>query len=202
MASYSSSKIMTAEAAVLYAPLATALPDETTVAWNTFAGWTGWTMMGYTTQPAAINYTYDVFEVDVQQSLAPVRRRKTNERVQITTALAQLEGANLALVYSGTLTSTGAGAGQKAWDRIQFGGDPALDEYMVALEGWLEDTNGDKQPVRYFLYVATITQNGDWVFDKNNVAALPIQIAALGDSSKAAGVNLAEIHVVTAPASS
>lgn len=200
MATYSSTKIMTAEAALLYAPLDTALPDETTVAWNTFGSWTGWTMMGYTTQPAAINYTYDVFEVDVQQSLAPVRRRKTNERVQISSALAQLEGAILAVIYSGTNTTTAAGASQKGWDRVQFGGDPALDEYMFALEGWLEDTAGTKQPVRYFVYRATITQNGDISFDKNNVAAVPIQVAGLSDSSKATGVNLAEIHIVTAPA--
>ncbi len=202
MASYSSTKIMTAEAALLFAPLNTALPDETSVAWNTFGSWTGWTMMGYTTQPASISYTYDVFEVDVQQSLAPVKRRKTNERIQITSALAQLEGALLAVVYSGTNTTTAAGASQKGWDRVQFGGDPALDEYMFALEGWLEDSVGTKQPVRYFLYKATITQNGDLTFDKNNVAALPIQVAALGDPAKSAGVNLAEIHIVTAPATS
>jgi len=202
MASYSSTKIMTAEAALLYAPLGTSLPDETSVAWNTFGSWTGWTLMGYTTQPSNISYTYDQFEVDVQQSLAPVKRRKTTERTTITTALAQLEGSLLALVLSGTNTTTAAGASQKGWDRVVYGGDPALNEYMFALEGWLEDSGGDKQPVRYFLYKATITQNGEMVFDKNNVAALPIQIAALNDTTKSVGQQMGEVHIVYDPATS
>jgi hypothetical protein len=202
MASYSSDSVLVAEAAVLYAPLNTALPDETTVAWNTFAGWTGWTMLGYTTQASTFSYSYDVFEVDVQQSLAPIKRRKTSETATISTALAQFEGEILALVLSGTNTNTAAGASQKGWSRVVTGGDPALDEYMFALEGWREDSGGNKQPVRIFVYRGTITVNGDIPFDKNAVTSVPVTINALADAGKSVGAQLMEIHIVTAPASS
>lgn len=202
MTTYTSDSVLVAEAAVLYAPLATALPDETSVAWNTFAGWTGWTMLGYTTVATEFSYSYDVFEVDVQQSLAPIKRRKISEVGSISTSLAQFEGALLALVLSGTNTTVAAGASQKAWDRVVFGGDPALDEYMFAIEGWREDSAGTKQPVRIFGYRGTITANGGIPFDKNAVTAIPIAINLLADSSKAVGAQLGEIHVITAPASS
>lgn len=202
MASYTSDSVLVAEAAVLYAPMATALPDETSVAWNTFGSWTGWTMLGYTTQASTFSYSYDVFEVDVQQSLAPIKRRKTGEAVAISTALAQFEGALLALALSGTNATVAAGAGQKGWDRVIMGGDPALDEYMFALEGWREDAAGAKQPVRVFMHRGTITVNGEIPFDKNAVTAIPITINGLADSTKAVGAQLLEIHVVTAAATS
>ncbi len=199
MASYTSDSVLVAEAAILYAPTGTSLPDETSVAWNTFGSWTGWTMLGYTTQPTTLTYNYDLFQVDVQQSLAPIKQRKTNESVVIGSALAQFEGALLALVLGGSNSDTAAGVGQKAFSRVVAGGDPAMTERMFAIEGWRE-VSGVKQPVRVFIYRGTISANGDIPFDKNAVTAIPITITGLGDSTKSAGQNLLEIQIVTAAA--
>lgn len=202
MASYTSDSVLVAEAAILYAPTGTALPDETSVAWNTFGSWTGWAMLGYTSAPTTFTYNYETFSVDVQQSLAPIKQRKTSESVVIASSLAQFEGPLIALALSGTNASTAAGASQKAFDRITTGGDPALTERMFAIEGWRQDSVGTKQPVRVFVYRGTITANGGIPFDKNAVTAIPISITGLGDSTKAIGANLLEIHIVTAPATS
>lgn len=201
MASYTSDSVLVAEAAILYAPTGTTLPDETSVAWNTFGSWTGWTMLGYTTAPTTFNYSYGTFQVDVQQSLAPIKQRKTNEAVAIGTSLAQFEGALVALVLGGTNSDTAAGASQKAFSRVVTGGDPSLTERMFAIEGWRE-VAGVKQPVRIFVYRGTITASGDIPFDKNAVTAIPITINALGDTTKAVGQNLLEIQIVTAAATS
>jgi hypothetical protein len=200
MASYTSDSVLVAEAAILYAPTGTALPDETSVAWNTFGSWTGWTMLGYTTQPTTFTYAYDTLQVDVQQSLAPIKQRKINESVVLASALAQFEGALLALVLSGTNVTTAAGAGQKGFDRVTTGGDPALTERMFAIEGWRQDSAGTKQPVRCFIYRGTITANGAVPFNKSAVTEIPITITGLGDSTKAIGANLLEWQIVTAPA--
>lgn len=199
MASYSSDSVLVAEGAVLTAPTGTTIPSISTVAWNTFGSWTGWTMLGYTTEPTQLTYSYDLFEGDVQQSLAPIIQRKTNERTVITSALAQFEGALLALVLSGTNTITAAGSGVKPNERIVTGGDPALTERMFAIEGWRQ-VAGVKQPVRVFVYRATITANGAIPFDKNAITAIPFTVNALGDPSKAIGQNLMEIHIATGAA--
>jgi hypothetical protein len=201
MASYTSSSVLVAEAAVLYAPTGTGLPDETDVAWNTFGSWTGWTMLGYTTTATTLNYSYETFEVDVQQSLAPILQRKINERANISGSLAQFEGAILAVLLQGTNTTTAAGASQKGWDRVVTGGDPSLTERMFALEGW-KLVAGVRQPVRVFLYRGTITMNGDVPWDKAAVTALPFQITGLGDTTKSVGSNLMEMHIINAAATS
>jgi hypothetical protein len=202
MASYSSSSVLVAEAAVLTAPLGTALPDETSVAWNTFGSWTGWTMLGYTNQPTAINYSYDLFQVDVQQSLSPIKSRKTNERVTFKTSLAQFEGALLAIALQGSNSDTAAGASQKAFSEVVMGGDPAMTERMFALEGWREDSAGTKQPVRVFAYRTIVSADGDIVWDKAAVTGIPITATGMADTTKSIGQQLLKIHVITAPASS
>lgn len=199
MASYSSDSVLVAEAAILYAPTGTSLPSISTVAWNTFGSWTGFTMLGYTTEPTRLSYTYETFSVDVQQSLAPIKQSKTSESVVISSALAQFEGALLALVLGGTNVDTAAGSGVKPNQRVTTGGDSALVDRIFAIEGY-RLVSGVKQPVRVFVYRATITASGDIPFDKAAVTAVPITITGLGDSTKAAGANLLEIQIATGAA--
>jgi len=203
MPAFNSDDVLISYANVLYSPTGTALPDETSVVWNSNSGaytaWTGWTLLGYTASPTAFNYTYETVEATVQQVTAPVRRGKVSESLVISTSLAQFDSDILALVLDGTATPTSAGASQKAYDKVVAGGETELNEYQFGFEGYRVDDYGTKQPVRLFVYRATLTQNGDSTFDKAGQTVIPIQITALGDSSKASGANLVEIHIVTGP---
>jgi len=185
---------------VLYAPLATSLPDETTVAFNTYASWTGWTLLGYTTTPTTFSYSYETFDVEVQQSASPIKSSKTNENLTIGFALAQFEGAILALVMDGSSNNTAASAGQKAFTEVKAGGDTELNNYMFAIEGYRTDTAGTKQPVRIFIHKGSLTMNGDIAFDKAGVTQIPCQVTALADSTKVIGEQLITVHIVTGPA--
>lgn len=200
---YSSASVIVSPVDVLYAPMGTALPDETTVAWRTFTGWhANWVHLGYTMTPTSMNYTYDVTEVSVEQVTSPIKRSKTNERVTFNLELAQFEGANLALILDGTNTPTAAGAGQKAFSRVVAGGSTTLNEYMFAIEGVRPDSAGTDQPFRIFVYRATIRANGDIQFAKANGTALPVIVEGLTDTTKTVGQQLLEVQIVTAPASS
>lgn len=202
MASYQSDSVLVAEAAVLFAPANTALPSIQTVPWNTFGSWTGWTMLGYTSAPTSLNYAYDLFQVDVQQSLAPIKSRKTSETVTIKSTLAQFEGPLLALALQGTNTTTAPGVGVKGLDDVVSGGDPSLTERMFALEGWRENAaGGGKMPVRVFVYRSVISADGDIVWDKAALTGIPITVTAMGDPTKSQGANLLKIQVVTNPGS-
>ena len=201
---FSTSDILVTAANILYAPKGTALPDETTVAVNDFDSWPeGWVHLGYTASPARTNYTYDVFELGVEQSTSPAIQRKTNERAVTDIALSQFNGVNLALLTDGTATDTAAGASQKEYTKVVTGGSPNLKEYMFALEGYRPaDSDGSAQPVRIFFYRGTIRMNGSIEFAKGAGTSLPAQITALTDSTKAVGAQLMEAHIVQNPASS
>lgn len=200
---FATSDILVSAANILVAPKGTALPDETTVAWNDFDSWpAGWDHLGYTASPARTTYTYDVFELPVEQSTSPAIQRKTNERAVTDVALSQFNGSNLALLTDGTATDTAAGSSQKAFTKVVTGGSPNLKEYMFALEGYRPDANGTPQPVRLFFYRGTIRVNGSIEFAKAAGTNLPAQITALTDSTRAVGQQLMETHIVTGPATS
>jgi hypothetical protein len=194
--------VLISEARVLYSPVGTAKPDETTVAYDAYGSWTGWTELGYTLEPLTVAYGYDTAGVDVQQSTLPIKRRKISETMTITTTLGQLSGDNLALVLNGTNTDTAAGASQKAFSSVAFGGDTNLPEWQFAFEGYRPDSAGTKQPVRLFVHKANIAAAGDIPFDKANASGIPIEVMALEDSTQSAGERLGVMHIVTAPASS
>lgn len=201
MPNFSSDDVLVSEANVLFAPLSTAIPDETTIAYGAYP-WAGWTLLGYTSAPATFSYGYDVFSADVQQLTTPIKQRKTTETLTIGTTLAQFDGDILALVLSGTNVVTPAGAGQKGFSRVTAGGDTNLAEWMFGIEGYRIDVAGNKQPVRVIVYKATITASGDIPFDKAAITGIPITITALGDPTKAVGASLVEVISVLAPATS
>lgn len=202
MANFSADDVLIGEANWLVAPLGTTLPDDTSVDWNDFASWpAGWLHLGYTTAPTTMNYSYDEAAVDVQQSTAPIKRRKTSETLTLGTTLAQFNGDVLELVLQATATDTPAGVGQKAVTTIKGGGSTNLPEYMVGVETYRIDGSGNAQPVRVFLYKATIAASGDIPFDKSNAAGIPVTATGLADPNRTVGQQVFEIQIVTGPAS-
>ena len=200
---FNAADVLVTAANILYSPKGTALPDETSVDWNDITSWPdGWVHVGYTSAPARVTYTYDVFELEVEQSTSPIAQRKRNERAVTDFSMSQFNGDNLALLLDGTATDVAAGASQKGWTKVVTGGSPNLQEYQFALEGYRPDANGDEQPVRVFFYRAGIRINGSIEFAKANGTALPGQITALLDSTKTVGEQLMEVHIITAPARS
>lgn len=200
---FNSDDVFAGAANILYAPLDTALPDETTVEANDFANWpSGWVHLGYTSEGPSFTYSYETFEVEAQQATAPLRRKKTTETATITASLLQFSAEHLALITGGTVTTTAAGAGQKGYKSVSGGGEVELDEYMFAIESTRPDDDGDLQPFRFFLWKGTITANGDINFAKNAATAIPVTIAGLTDSDKAVGSQLYTAHFVLADATS
>lgn len=205
MPTFNSDDVLVTPANVLYAPVGTALPDESTVEYNADSGaytsWTGWTLLGFTTSPSTFTYGYETFDVEVQQSAAPIKSSKTNETLTLGFTLAQFDPDILALVLDGTANDTAAGPGQKAFSEVTAGGDTQLSEYAFALEAYrTEPGTGVKQPVRVFLHRGILTVNGDISFDKGGVTQIPCQVTGLADSSKAVGSQLVTIQVVTGAA--
>ena len=194
---YSSADILLTAGDILIAPLATALPSNTTVAYGAYASWVNWKHLGYTSVPLRITASSDLIELFVEQSTSPLKQKKDNERYVIDFSLSQFSDENLAILMAGTVTSTIAGPAQKALDKIAFGGSPNLVEYMLAIEGFRSDINNVSQPVRIFFYRGTIRLGGAVEFNKAGATVLPGQFTAQADSSKAKGIQIGEVQIIT-----
>jgi len=198
MPTFNSDDVLVTPANVLYAPVGTALPDESTVEYNSYGDWSGFTLLGYTTSPTSFTYGYETFDVEVQQSAAPIKSSKTNETLTLSFTLAQFDPDILALVLDGTANDTAAGPGQKAFSQVDAGGDTQLSEYMFAIEAYrTEPGTGIKQPVRIFVYRGSLSVNGDISFDKGGVTQVPCQVTALADSTKPVGSQLVSVQIIT-----
>lgn len=195
------SDILLSPATIWNAPVGEALPDETSVAYG--AAWGGnWEQFSLTKTPVTLNRDVSTFDVFVEQTTVPLRRAITEEKITVETQLAEFMGDALALVMGGTNTVTAAGASQAGYEKVVAGGEWTLPERAWGIEGKYIDADGDEFPVRLFLYRATVKLGGELSFQKGDYVGIPIQIEALGDTSKAIGAQLIEIHRVTAAATS
>lgn len=191
--------IIVSPASIWYAPVGTAVPDETTVAAG--ASWgANWTNLGYTLEPVRVALEAETFDLTVEQLTIPVRTIRTAVNISFSTTLAELTGANLALVMDGTKTTTAAGAGQKGYDEITVdAGKADVSLYAFGIEGVRVGNTNARLPVRLFIPRGSITTSGELTFAKGAGVGVPVVIKALADVSAGTGLL---IHNVTAPASS
>jgi hypothetical protein len=187
---------------VYYAPLATANPDETSVAYG--GTWTSWTSLGDFLEGSGVTLSIDeeFTKVYTEQATAPVTAVRTKREPMLRMTLAEHSAANLALVLDGTNTPTAAGASQKAFNSIPFGSNSNIDFYKWGIEGFRKDATGVDQPVRYFFHKGYLRLAGDINLSKSDPTGIPIEITILADRSQSAGSELGLLEIVTAPATS
>lgn len=184
------------------APLDTANPDESTVAYG--ASWGGsWVDMADLLEgnPVVLSITEDFTKVYTEQSTAPKNAVRTRREVMIKCTLAEHSVTNMALVLQGTAATTAAaGGGQKGYSEIPFGTESEVDFYKWGIEAFRKDSNDTKQPVRWFLHKGYIRLAGDINYAKQNPTGIPVEITILGDGDQAAGEELGILQIVTAAA--
>lgn len=192
------SDIVVSKARVYYAAVGASVPADTVAVDGSWGA--SWTEVGYTATPLTINYSYDELDVDIQQSLAPVLRRKTSEALALETTLAELTLDGLQLGTGGTVTDTAAGAGQPGKEELTVGGVATLTERMWGIEGSYIDEDAATFPVRVFVWKGTAIVNGTLEFGKAVQTGIPLQIKALADMSKTDGQRLFKVSKILEPA--
>lgn len=195
------SDILISPATVWYAPVGEPLPDETSISFG--EDWGGnWESLGYTLQPLSLMYTREIFSLFVEQITPPVKRKKVQEDYAIETVLAEFTGANIGLLFDGTVTSTNAGASQVAFTQVKAGGKSTLDDYAWGFEGVYQDDANNEHPVRIFFAKGNATLNGNLTFAKNAGVGIPLRVDMLPDTTQPVGQQYITVQIVTAPASS
>lgn len=192
------SDIIISPAKVYYAPTGTAVPADSVAADTAWGG--AWVYVGFTKTPLSMKYEYEKFEIEVEQSFAPVDRIKKSETLTLETVLAELNLTNLNLVVDGTVTATAAGAGQVGKEELDAGGVSTLTKRAWGFEGKYVDEDGATFPIRLFIWKGTASMNGDLEFGKDDYAGISLQIEALADRTKSLGQQLFKMQKVLEPA--
>lgn len=200
MGAPSAGNILKSGAAMWYAPVGEARPDETSVAAG--AAWGGnWARVGFTKAPLAFKFSQDIWLGQTEEMLGPVAARKIGQSLEMETMLSELTGEYLNLVTGGnsTLTTTAAGAGQVGFEQMPLANDSGIDVLAIGFEGSLWDANNVELPFRVFLDNAIFILNGDLEFSKRNddYTGVPIRAIALTPTTAA---TMFTWQRVTAPA--
>lgn len=178
--------------------LTEALPADTVAAGAVWGG--GWYRLGLTTAPCTFAYEYDTVDADVQESLTPVDRAKTAERLNIETTLGQINANIHTLSWGGTVTNTAAGAGQPGKEVLRIGGNARLTRRKVGIEGEYVDEDGATFPIRLLVYIATFALGGTLEFGKAAYMGTTCRISALADMARVKGERLFEYTRILEPA--
>lgn len=193
--------ILIAPGKLYYAAVATANPDETTVAYG--AAWGGgWTSLGDFIEGSGLVLAIEeeMTKVYTEQSTSPKNAVRTRREVMVRGTLAEHSVTNMALILQGTADTTAAGPAQKGYSNITFGTESDVDFYKFGIEGLRKDSSDGNQPVRWFLHKGYIRLSGDINYAKQNPTGIPIEITILGDGTQNAGEELGILQIVTAPA--
>lgn len=192
--------IITTPCKILYSAVGATLPADTVAAGGAWPA--GWTTLGYTLEPLSVDFTREMVEADIQESLTVIKRGAKKENLALETVLAEINLAELALVWSGTMSQTAAGAGQPAKDELIAGDDVSVTERQWGFEGTYVSAAGNAHPIRLIIWKAVCEFGAKLEFGKANPTGTPLRIDANPDMGKAAGQRLLKLIKITAPASS
>lgn len=194
------SNILKSGAIAYIAPESTAFPDETTIAAGVSWG-ASWARLGFTKEPLKLAYEAEHHDIEVEEFLGAVGRKKIGEKAMIETVLSELIADYLKYATDGTVTTTAAGAAQKAFSELLIGNDSEKTVYTLGFEGVRYNATGVALPQRFGFYRCTLTLNGELQFSRrdDDHTGVPLQAQALANTSTG---RMIWTNFVTAPATS
>lgn len=194
--------IVAGPATLWWAPEGEAFPAESIAAGTDWGG--NWTKVGFTKEPLTMNYEFETEGFEIEQSLAPLRRRKISHLLRFETVLAEYDLNLLSMMFEGVYSSTPAGVGQVGFEELDVGDESKLTPYAWGFEGEYVDEDGDTFPIRVFIYRGTIASSGEQEWAKSGTyVGVPITIEAMSDFTQATrDERLFKVQKVLEPATS
>jgi len=151
----------------------------------------GWTQLGSLSKPIKFTYKADKKDIEVQNALAPVRRRKIKESLEFNIDLAELALHQLQYatgVYTLNTAPTTSVAGLESWTD---GGKACLPEYMWGFEGKMAPEDcATSYAFRVYVWKATLLDQFESEYSKDSETVLALKFGALAVPAKGAGQHL------------
>jgi len=136
--------------------------------------------MGHAHGSLDIEHSVETSDIEVNESLLPVRTIKTGESFSIAVPLAEVTLEHIKDVWGISAQIDDLGDGRR---RLTFGGDTAIAEKSVMLI--LPAGSGKKFALTF--YRCAVLASGSLSWSKEEQVDLPIQLTVLADTSRPAG---------------
>ena len=143
--------------------------------------------MGHCHGALEIEHGVETSDIEVNESLLPVRTIKTGETFSLTVPLAEVTLENLKDVWGVSAEITDEGTGRR---RLTFGGDTAITEKPVMVI--LPAGSGKKWAVTF--YRCAIVAPGTLSWNRDDQVDLPLHITILADTSRAVGDQVGRVE--------
>lgn len=145
--------------------------------------------LGYTSEGGTLTYNAELEAISVDQVLSPVGYFIPAEECMFETILDESGVDTMQYtIVGGTKTTQAAGASQKGWDKLEFGGAYILTDYVF--EYFAPKRNAANLYVRIRLYKVNISPNLETVFKKDGKTGWKFTCKAAADTTKDAGKQL------------
>jgi hypothetical protein len=136
--------------------------------------------MGHSHGGATIPHEITTSEVEVDQSLLPIRVMKAGEKFSIKVPLAEVTLEHIKAVWGVSAQIQDLGGGRR---RLTFGGDQTITEVAVLL---VVPAGSGKEFAALF-YRCSVTGGGDLIWSRDEQVDLPLEVTVLADTSRAVG---------------
>jgi hypothetical protein len=147
--------------------------------------------MGHAHGALEIEHEVETSDIEVNESLLPVRTIKVGETYSLSLPLAEVTLENLKDVWGVSADIEDLGSGRR---RLTFGGDTAITEKPVMVI--LPAGSGKKWAVTF--YRCAIVAPGTLSWGRDDQVDLPLQITILADTSRAVGDQVGRVEEYTA----
>jgi hypothetical protein len=147
--------------------------------------------MGHAHGALEIDHEVKTSDIEVNESLLPVRTIKVGETYSLKVPLAEVTLENLKDVWGVSAQITDEGTGRR---RLTFGGDTAVTEQPVMVI--LPAGSGKKWALTF--YRCAIVAPGTLSWNRDDQVDLPLQITVLADTSRAVGDQVGRVEEYTA----
>lgn len=146
--------------------------------------------LGLTSEGGILKYNGELEPIEQDQYLAPVGYSVPGETCTFETILNEASANMLkyALGTNGTVTTQAAGAGQVGYDKLPFGGQTVLTEYVFEYAA-PKRTNRSLN-IRIRLHKVNISPNLEMQFLKNGKLGFKLMVMAMCDTTQSAGEQL------------
>lgn len=173
--------ILKSNAVLWCAPAGETLPDETTIEYGD--DWGGnWVRVGYTKEPLTLGVEDERTKFQMEEEISGLDERRIGFYVAIETVLGEITAEYMSWLTEGTASTTGAGAGQAAYEELDFGEEAVITKRVWGFEGLYIDEDAVSEPVRFFMIRGTAKLNGnlEWSQRSDEVTGIGLRVEALG----------------------
>ena len=133
--------------------------------------------VGFTEDGVTVKYDRGYYDVEADQSLGILEKKKIRQRCTVVTNLLEATLENLKIVWD-VENAVGSEGGKKT---LSFGGDSAVTEHTLEFNGIAPGSSNTR---KFYVWKAVSIEAGEHAYKKGEKTVIPVTFEAIMDLTK------------------